>query len=263
MNSGELNYPDYLQVQSLLDLQVLRSDPHEHDELLFIVVHQSSELWMKQLLHELDKIKADLSHNHLFRVISSFRRCESIVILLAQHMRVLESMTPMSFGLFRDRLDTASGFQSMQFRELEFVLGMKNETIFRRFPPTLFGYEAAERRLGEPSVIDAFYDFLSARGVTIPDSVIKRPITESPEPNEAVQDGIYWLYRRNGQCRMLFETMVDFDEAMQGWRYQHVKLTERSIGNKQGTGGSPGVEYLRQTIYKQAFPDLWAIRHRF
>lgn len=263
MTNAELNYPDYLKMESLLDLQGLRSDPPEHDELLFIIVHQSSELWMKQLLHELDKIKVDLSRNHLFRVISSFDRCESIVILLAQHMRVLESMTPMSFGLFRDRLDTASGFQSMQFRELEFVLGMKNEEIFRRFPASLFGYDAAAARLEQPSVVDAFYDFLGARGVTVPASVLDRPVSEATIPNEEVQDGIFGLYRRSGQCRMLFEAMVDFDEAMQGWRYQHVKLTERSIGNKQGTGGSPGVEYLRQTIYKQAFPDLWAIRHRF
>lgn len=259
----ELNYATYLRLDELLALQQEKSDPPEHDEMLFIVVHQASELWFLQLLHELEKICVDLSENHLFRVISSFRRSTSIVQVVTSHLDILDTMTPMSFLKFRDRLDSSSGFQSMQFREVEFKLGMKRPDLFEHYPDDLPGLDRARARLRERSVPDHFYDFLAHRGVSIPPAVLDRPVEAAHEPNEEVQEAIFELYRADGQYRILFELMVDFDAALQQWRYRHIKTVERTIGNREGTGGSLGVRFLQQGLFRQAFPDLWAIRHRF
>lgn len=263
MDNVELDYATYLHLEPLLELQRPKSDPAEHDEMLFITVHQVSELWFNQLLHELDKIGSDLSENHLFRVISSLRRCLSIVRILVDQMYVLETMTPLSFLRFRDRLDSSSGFQSMQFRELEFLLGNKREGILEHYPEGLFGLEAARRRLGEPSLIDHLHSFLGQRGVAIPQEVSDRAVELAHVPNEELQRGIAQLYRSDGQYVVLFDLLVDFDEALQEWRYRHVKLVERTIGNKAGTGGSLGVQFLKDTLFQPVFHDLWAIRHLF
>lgn len=259
----ELNYSSYLHLEQLLSLQEPRSNPEEHDELLFITIHQASELWFKLLLHELDKIRDDLTDNHLFRVISSFRRCVAIVRVLIDQFTILETMTPLSFERFRSRLDTSSGFQSMQFRELESVLGRKQAGIYRHYPADLPGREAAEARLTERSLPEHFYDFLENRGVTVPPGARAQEPTDAHEPNEAVQDGILELYRSDGSYVILFELMLDFDEALQEWRYRHVKIVERTIGDKSGTGGSLGVEFLKQTLFERVFHDLWAIRRAF
>ncbi len=259
----ELNYATYLHLDALLELQEPRSSPVEHDELLFITIHQASELWFKNLLHELDKIKEDLSANHLFRVISGFRRCVAIMRVLIDQFTVLETMTPLSFLRFRDRLDSSSGFQSMQFRELEHVLGRKRSGIYRHYPDDLPGRERAEQRLSERSLVDHFHDFLDQRGVTIPDEVRNRPIDADTEPNQTVQNGIAELYRSDGRYVMIFELMIDLDEAIQEWRYRHVKIVERTIGDKHGTGGSLGIGFLQPTIFERVFPDLWEIRRQF
>ncbi|MDH3753968.1 MAG: tryptophan 2,3-dioxygenase family protein [Acidimicrobiia bacterium] len=259
----ELTYASYLRLDDLLDLQEQRSEPAEHDELLFIVVHQASELWLKQLLAELDKIGGDLSDNHLFRVISSFRRANRIVRVLIDQLDVLETMTPLSFHRFRDRLDTSSGFQSMQFRQLEFLLGLKRADILDHYPVDLAGRDDAERRLREPSIPDHFYDFLEQRGVEIPVDVRARDVTRPNVADERVQAGLFDLYRFDGSYTMLFEVMIDLDAALQEWRYRHIKIVERTIGDKMGTGGSLGVEFLKRSLFSRAFPDLWAIRARF
>ncbi len=261
--TDRLTYASYLHLPELLSLQQPRSRPPEHDETVFIVIHQVSELWFEVLLHELDKIKQDLSDNHLFRVMSSLKRCQRVMAVLVDQLDVLETMTPLSFIRFRDRLDTSSGFQSMQFRELEFVLGLKNAAALDHYPAGLFGRDRAECRLLEPSVPDCLYDFLEQRGVEIPADLRARDVTEPHIPDERVQAGIDALYRADGSYVMLFELMVDFDAELQEWRYRHVKLVERTIGNKAGTGGSLGVEYLKASLFKPVFPDLWAIRHRF
>jgi len=258
-----LNYSTYLHLDELLGLQEPLTSPPEHDEMLFISVHQASEIWFKQLLFELDKVKADFAANHLYRVISSFRRAESIVDVLTQQIVVLTTMTPMSFTRFRDRLETSSGFESMQFRELEALLGMKNADLMAGYPTDLPGRDAAIARLHQPSVVDAFYEFLAHRDVVLPASVRDREATAPTQADEQIQEAIYGLYRFGGEYRILFELMVDFDEAVQQWRYQHIKMIERTIGNKMGTGGSLGVAYLQRGLFRQAFPDLWAIRHRF
>jgi tryptophan 2,3-dioxygenase len=182
---------------------------------------------------------------------------------LVGQLDILETMTPMSFAGFRSRLDTASGFQSVQFRELEFVLGLKRAELVRTFDRAAPGYADLERRLHEPSLIDRFYDFLDHRGVPIPPELRARDVTLPAVPNEAVQEGLCALYRAHPDVAILLELMTDFDEGLQEWRYRHVKLTERTIGNKTGTGGSSGVEFLKRTLFKPLFEDLWAIRHRF
>ena len=236
MTATPLNYASYLELETLLSLQRPRSEPAEHDELLFITVHQASELWFKMLLAELDKIVADLSDNHLFRVISSFRRANAIVGVLVDHFTVLETMTPLSFLRFRDRLDTSSGFQSFQFRELENCLGLKRAHIYDHYPTDLPGRDGAIARLHERSLPDAFHRFLEHRGVVIPDAVRNRPVDAPHEPDDDIQDAIEELYRTDGSYVILFELMVDFDEALQEWRYRHAKLVERTIGDKAGTG---------------------------
>jgi len=258
-----MDYGGYLQLGRLLELQQPRSDPPEHDEMLFIVIHQTYELWFKQLLHELGKIKRDFSADRLFAAIATWKRCRTVMKTLVQQLDILETMTPNSFNAFRDRLETASGFQSVQFRELEFVLGYKRPDTLRHYKPGYPGYDRLRLRLDERSVIDHFHEFLVHRGVEVPTEVLSRSPREPHVPDDRVQHGILELYRGQPEFEILVELMTDFDEGFQEWRYRHVKLVERTIGNKQGTGGSLGVEFLRKSLFRPLFPDLWAIRHRF
>jgi tryptophan 2,3-dioxygenase len=256
------NYSTYLKLDDLLELQEPRSSPPEHDEMLFIVIHQVYELWFKLLLHEFEKVKADFSANDLFGAIHTFKRARTIMKTLVSQVDILETMTPMSFSSFRDRLETASGFQSVQFRELEFALGYKRAGTMVYHEKNPAAFDRVLRRLNERSVIDHFYDFLAQRGVDIPEAVRQRDVTAAAGPNEQVQEGIFRLYKSQPELAILFELMTDFDEGIQEWRYRHVKLVERTIGSKQGTGGSPGVPFLKESLFKPIFPDLWAIRHR-
>jgi len=259
--SRDFNYGLYLRLDELLRLQVPRSDPPEHDEMLFIVIHQTYELWFKLLLHELDKICRDFSASDLFGAIHSFKRARMVMKTLVAQVDILETMTPMSFRSFRDVLDTASGFQSYQFRELEFRLGYKREEMLRYHDPEHPSFERLKRRLAERSVVSHFYDFLKHRGVDIPDEVRRAPVEAPDGPSEEVQAGILRVYREQPEVAILFELMTDFDEGFQEWRYRHVKLVERTIGNKRGTGGSLGVAFLKRSLFKPLFHDLWAIRH--
>jgi len=257
-----LNYATYLRIPELLDLQHEQSSPPEHDEMLFIIIHQTYELWFRLLLHEFDRIKRDFSAGDLYSAIHSFKRVRTVMKVLVAQLDILETMTPMSFTSFRDRLETSSGFQSAQFRELEFLLGFKRANVLKYHPPDLPGYDAVRRRLNESSVIDHFYDFLEHYGVSIPDDLRRRAVTEPAIASEQVQEQILNLYQTRPDLVILFETMTDFDEGQQEWRYRHVKVVERTIGAKQGTGGSPGVPYLKKSLFQPIFPDLWAIRHR-
>ena len=150
----------------------------------------------------------------------------------------------------------------MQFRELEFVLGIKRPGALDHYPPELPGIDAARRRFTERTVVDHLYLLLQRKGIDVPQELFTRDLTQSTQPNRTVQDGILMLYISDGEMRVLFELMTDVDEGLQEWRYRHVKMVERTIGNKAGTGGSLGVEFLKGSLFAQAFPDLWAIRHR-
>ena len=181
---------------------------------------------------------------------------------LVEQLDILETMTPMSFTSFRDRLDTASGFQSAQFRELEFLLGYKRPEMLKYQQPGAPRFAELQRRLKEPSLVDHFHDFLEHHGVDIPADLRAKDMTLPTQPNEAMQDRILELYKTQPSLTILMELMTDFDEGQQEWRYRHIKLVERTIGEKHGTGGSLGVAFLKKSLFKPIFPDLWAIRHR-
>jgi tryptophan 2,3-dioxygenase len=256
-----LTYAAYLHLDQLLQLQDPKSDPEEHDELLFIVIHQVYELWFKLLLHELEKVKQDFSAGDVFGAVHTWKRLRTILKTLVGQLDILETMTPMSFTAFRDRLETSSGFQSAQFREIEFVLGYKRPGLIA-YQPDAAAHAALEQRLHERSVVDHFYDLLEGQGVRVPADLRRRDPALPTVANASVQAGLLHLYRTRGDCTVLFEVMTDFDEGLQEWRYRHVKLVERTIGSKQGTGGSLGVEFLKRSLFKPIFPDLWAIRHQ-
>lgn len=258
----ELTYGDYLHLDELLALQRPRSDPPEHDEMLFIVVHQAYELWFKLLLHELDKIRGELFAGRLYPAISTFKRARTIMKVLVEQVDIVETLTPMSFASFRDRLDRASGFQSVQFREFEFILGYKRAEMLRYHPAGTAAHERLARRLREPSIVDAFYSFLLQNGVAVPPELARRDPAQPTTLNETIAEGVLHLYKTQPNMEILFELMTDFDEGIQEWRYRHIKLVERSIGSKRGTGGSLGVEFLKQSLFLPVFPELWAIRHR-
>jgi tryptophan 2,3-dioxygenase len=257
-----LSYASYLFLDQLLALQEPRSSPAEHDEMLFIISHQAYELWFKLQLHELEKIRGDFTRNHLYGAIATFKRARTIMKVMVEQVDILETLTPMSFNSFRDRLETASGFQSSQFREFEFLLGYKRADMLKYQQPNTPAYDRLVRRLNEPSIVDAFYDFLEQHGVRIPAELRSRDRTLPASPNEVVEEGILRLYKSQPDLEILFELMTDFDEGFQEWRYRHIKLVERSIGSKKGTGGSLGVEFLKKSLFLPIFPDLWAIRHK-
>jgi tryptophan 2,3-dioxygenase len=258
----ELTYAKYLKVDELLDLQRPLSEPPEHDETLFIVIHQVYELWFKLLLHEVDKVKRDFSAGDLFASIATLKRMRMVLKTLVAQIDILETMTPMSFLAFRSRLETASGFQSEQFRELEFVLGHKRPEMLRHQPDGSPARARLERRLEERSLVDHFYDLLATRGVAVPDALRRRDVTRPTGPDATIQEALLRLYRTQPDTAILLELMTDFDEGLQEWRYRHVKMVERTIGDQPGTGGSPGAAYLKGTLFKPIFPDLWAIRGR-
>lgn len=258
----DLTYSTYLQLDALLALQQPRSHPAEHDELLFIIVHQTYELWFKLLLHELDKLKADLMANRLYPAISTLKRCRTIMKVLVEQVDIVETLTPMSFSSFRDRLEHASGFQSSQFREMEFLLGYKRAEMMRYQAAGTPASARLEQRLREPSINDALYRFVEQHGVELPASLGQRDGSAATQPNEELQESLLRLYKSRPDLEILFELLTDFDEGFQEWRYRHVKLVERTIGVKHGTGGSLGVEFLKKSLFLPVFPDLWAMRRR-
>jgi tryptophan 2,3-dioxygenase len=230
--------------------------------MLFIIIHQTYELWFKQLLHEAAKVQRDFRANELYSALHTFKRMRTIMKTLVAQIDVLETMTPRSFDSFRDRLDTASGFQSAQYREIEFLFGYKRPTVTQAIPEAEPGRSLAEARLAEPTVMDDFYLFLAQRGLQVPAALLERDLREPIAPNAELQGEIYRAYDAQPNLALLFELMMDFDEGVQEWRYRHVKLVERTIGAKHGTGGSAGIEFLKKSMFVQYFPDLWAVRHR-
>ena len=259
--SRPVTYADYLQLDRLLELQRPRSEPAEHDEMLFIVIHQVYELWFKLVLHETDGLAAALRRNDLYGAIAALKRLRTVVKTLVGQLDILETMTPLSFASFRDRLDTASGFQSSQFREIEFAYGYKRAELVRPDSPVPDRSEL-ERRRRQPSILAAFHAFLAQRGVRVPPDVLGQDVTAPTVPSIALQDEIFRVYGAQPELVILFELMLDLDEGFQEWRYRHIKLVERTIGAKQGTGGSAGVEFLKRSLFRPLFPDLWAVRHR-
>jgi tryptophan 2,3-dioxygenase len=245
-----LSYGSYLQIDDLLDLQRPLSSPAHHDEMLFIVIHQIYELWFKQILHEMGAVIEDLDADELLPVAKHFRRIHTIQRLLEQQVDVLETMTPQEFNAFRDNLNPASGFQSVQFRELEFLCGVRRTETLRYIQTSEAHRARLERRLGEPSLYDKVKDVLARRGFAVGthDELIetyKEIYSHTPDH--------YDLY-------LLLEDLIEFDERFLLWRGRHVRMVERMIGAKTGTGGSLGAAYLATTLDHRFFPELWEVR---
>jgi tryptophan 2,3-dioxygenase len=261
--SPELTYGSYLRIDELLSLQQPRSRPEEHDELLFIVIHQVYELWFKEVLHELDELAEHLTEDRPTLSGHQLKRVLKILKTLVAQIDVLETMTPLEFDSFRSFLANASGFQSAQFRELEFLLGVKDPRHLERFTHNQREHDNLTRRYHQPSLWDAFVHHLARQGCEIPTAVLERDVTLPVEPSPEVQAALVAVYRDRPDLARLCESLIDLDEGLQEWRYRHVMMVQRTIGNKEGTGGSSGVEYLRSTLFHPAFPDLWAIRSLF
>ena len=267
VSQGErLTYSSYLKVPELLQLQHPQSSPQHHDELLFIIVHQTYELWFRELLHDLDAVVANLrgagtnpnSRDEVYEAARLLRRCTEITRVLVEQFTILETMLPTHFMAFRGKLEPASGFQSEQFRELEFLCGLKDEKMLRYHKPTPEAHAQLERRLREPSLHDVFFDSLKAMGkLRFEENATER------ERFEARARAILSLYRDERSNRDwidVCERLTEFDELVVSWRLRHIQLVERVIGVRMGTGGTPGSSYLKHTLDKKFFPELWEAR---
>lgn len=246
----QLSYGSYLHIDDLLSLQRPLSSPEHHDEMLFIIIHQVYELWFKQLLHETSAVMRALDRDELLQTAKHFRRIHTIQRLIEQQIDVLETMTPQEFNAFRDNLNPASGFQSIQFRELEFLCGVRRTETLKYIQTNPEQRERLERRLNEASLYDKAKAVLRRRGFAIDthDDLVQsyKAIYEHPEQH-------YDLY-------LLLEDLIEFDERFLLWRGRHVRMVERMIGAKKGTGGSLGAAYLAKTLEHRFFPELWEVR---
>ncbi len=260
--SKSLTYTSYLRLDELLSLQTPKSSGPEHDEMLFIVIHQVYELWFKELLHELDHLQALLHDNKPVRVAHTTRRILAILKTVVAQLDVLETMTPLEFNSFRSFLESASGFQSAQFREIEFVFGYKQAAVFSQYPEDSASRKQLKQRYIQPTLWDAFLSYLNQNSYAIPVAQLNRDVTQPIEPSPEIQHILVEAYRQNDAASNICENLIDMDEGFQEWRYRHVKMVERTIGSKTGTGGSAGAHYLATTI-KPFFPDLWMIRSQF
>ena len=257
-----VTYGSYLHIDDLLNLQRPRSEGPEHDELLFIVIHQVYELWFKETLHEVDYVRRLFESDDSSRAQHTLKRILTILKVMVAQLDILETMTPLEFMSFRARLEAASGFQSDQFRQLEFVLGRKSRQIVERFPELSRARAALEQRFAEPTLWDGFLRYLAREHYSVPPSQLARDVTAPIEPSGALQEILIQVYRKDVKNAEICERLVDLDEGMQEWRYRHVKMVERTIGVKPGTGRSAGAGYLRTTVGSPLFPDLWEIRAR-
>ena len=272
-NEKAITYISYLKVDELLELQQPESDG-EHDEMLFIVIHQTYELWFKQILHEIAELQRTLEQGDTHRSLAILGRVRTIMKTCVGQLDILETMTPLQFNTFRGRLQSASGFQSAQFRELEAVLGRRDQAGAGAEKHTGMGMAEhliegspararVEAAMARASLWDSTLRYLAARGHAVPGEVLGRDVSVGYEAHEGVQDMLLDVHRNDPDAAAICERLVDLDEGLQEWRYRHVKMVERTIGHKMGSGGSSGVGYLTSTLFRSVFPDLWAIRSRF
>ena len=252
-----LNYTSYLALEEILGAQRPKSD--EHDEILFIVVHQVYELWFKQLIHELRYLQRTLEDGNDARAFGTFKRLLTILKLVVAQLDVIETMTPVQFLTFRELLESSSGFQSGQFRELEAILGRRDRGVLTAYHEGSVDYDKVEAAMARPSVYDSFLRYLSGKGYEIPVETLERDVTQPVQESAGRPGCPAQAYRDDREPAQVAERLVDFDEGFMEWRYHHVKMVERTIGSRIGTGGY-GAEYLRSTLHKPFFPDLWTIR---
>ncbi|MCO4763863.1 MAG: tryptophan 2,3-dioxygenase [Myxococcales bacterium] len=263
IRTSDLTYNDYLRVGKLLELQVPESNPAHHDEMLFIIIHQAYELWFKLILHELERAMAFMNEGKHLRARHFINRVVEIMRLLVQQIHIVETMQPIDFLHFRDHLMPASGFQSVQFREVEFAAGLKDErycTFFDNRPDLRARLEA---RLAADDMRTVWCRMINAAGFAMPEAALDPATRDQPEVREAAAAALIPVFQRPDDYMPLYllcESLIAFDEYLSLWREHHVRVVARVIGWRPGTGGSSGVDYLKSTASKRAFPELWEVR---
>ncbi len=258
---ASMSYGGYLGLDQLLTAQHPLSE--HHDELLFIILHQTKELWLKQAIHELAISRRLIRDDQLFQVHKSLSRVSRIQSVMTLTWDVLATLTPSDYSSFRDVLGSSSGFQSAQFRQFEYMLGIKDGAHLRHQPDGSEPHVSLHRALHEPSLWDEANAALARAGFDLPREVLERDWSETYQPHQAIEDAWAQVYREPETWWPLYqlaEKLVDIDDSLVTWRHKHVVTVERVIGLKRGTGGTAGVAYLRSTLSKRAFPELWALR---
>ncbi|MCT1479019.1 tryptophan 2,3-dioxygenase [Microbacterium sp. p3-SID336] len=261
--SGRMTYGSYLALDQLLTAQHPVSDPEHHDEMLFIIQHQTTELWLKQLLHELSSARSLLAADDLRDALKRIARIKRIQDVMTQQWSVLATLTPTEYAQFRGALGNSSGFQSVQYRAVEFALGNKNErmlSVFRDHPANLALLTAEWEK---PTLYDEFLRYASRRGLPVPTAILDRdvrqPYRENPELVPAIR-AIYQDPRTHWDLYEACEDLVDLEDNFQFWRFRHLKTVSRTIGMKVGTGGSSGVGFLQRALDLTFFPELYTVR---
>jgi tryptophan 2,3-dioxygenase len=258
-----MDYAGYLRLDLVLSAQQPLSDPQHHDEPLFIIQHQTSELWMKLMIHELTAARDRVRRGELEPSFKILARVKQIQRMLFEQWAVLETLTPAEYAEFRGVLGNASGFQSAQYRRIEFLLGNKDPNALRVFEHDAEVRGVLERELGSPSLYDEFLRHLSRKGFAVPGEVLDRDVTRPYEPSAgvvAVIKSVYESPREHWDAYEMCEKLIDVDEQFALWRFRHMKTVERVIGFKRGTGGSSGVAFLKQVIDTRLFPEIWDVR---
>ena len=262
-SAAPLSYNKYLRVPELIRLQDCLADPPHHDELLFITIHQTYELWFKQILHEVDVAIERMNGDRAAAAARAIHRVVEIEKVLVDQIHILETMSPISFLGFRDELNPASGFQSMQFREIEFSSGVKDPSVLKSFIDDDFARARLEARFASPSLGDAFYSYLRRRGFDAPADDLALGKEERRKSygrrTQAILEILTHFEERYEEFQ-LAESLIEHDEYFSLWRSHHIQMVERMVGTKRGTGGSEGVGYLRTTLSKKFFPELWEAR---
>ena len=261
-----LNYNSYLKVPQLLDLQCELANPPHHDEMFFIVIHQTAELWFKELLHETSLLTLAFKKGEVSRVLKVLKRNIAIMDLLRKQINLLSTLTPYEFAGFRDNLMPASGFQSIQFRQFEFAYGLRDSFYLKFFAEEPEKMESLKALQATPSINDLFLQCLNAAGFEIPSSVLSRDVTETYLGNDEVSETLAKIFKQNDSKNyhwvLLLEALADFDEKVILWRKYHTTMVARTIGTKKGTGGSSGYDFLEKTEKSRFFPDIWKLRNK-
>jgi tryptophan 2,3-dioxygenase len=258
-----MSYADYLELDTLLAAQHPRSDPPHHDELLFIVQHQTTELWLKLILHELRAARAYFDADLVHHALKSLARVKHIQRTLIEQWSVLATLTPNEYAEFRGTLGSASGLQSAQYRAVEFILGNKNEHMLKVFASDQAASAMLSELLEQPSVYDAFLGFLGRRGLDIPGEVLHRDVRQPWVMRPALIPAFRSIYDAVDRAYDLYEaceSLVDVEDNFQFWRFRHLRVVQRTIGFKTGTGGSSGVRFLQKALDLTFFPELYAVR---
>jgi len=262
----DLNYNSYLRVPELLGLQHLQSDPPHHDEMFFIIIHQSFELWFKQLMHETDLLVRGFRAGSMSRVLKVIKRINAILSCLCDQIQLLHTLTPAEFAGFRERLGTGSGFQSVQFREMEFAYGIREKFFLQFFENDAEAYARLKARADAPSVYDEFLRALHAAGYPVPERLLAGQSSETHPLDQDLVAVLHALYKApedNYHWILVCEALLDLDMFVSKWRQVHILMVSRTIGGRQGTGGSSGQAFLEQRVHHRFFPELWEVRNSF